>query len=466
MKTIDMLIDGGIIVTMDRERRIIDGGSVAIEGDKIVDIGIASELKRNYDAKKVIRADKMLVLPGLINSHTHARHALWRGLDDSMNLERALLKIYSPLQQAEALSPRNTYLGTLLSCLAYIRTGTTCFGDHDIQAPEVARAVEKAGIRCVISPWMEDTPPPLPGIKPPVREEIVNEAVDFFKSWNGKAEGRIRCWFGPLHELGASEQLLKDIISVADQYKTGIHLHLAETLRQRDTIKKNYGKSSIEYGYDLGLLRKGTVVAHCCWLSPHDITLLANSGASVAHCPTSEMRLSDGVTPIPYLLEAGVNVTLGTDGAGGDSESNDLIQEMKIAALLHKVGYPLSPDTMTAEKVLEMVTVNGAKAILWDTEIGSLEKGKKADVILVNMTKPQLVPIIRRPKFNVVNLLVYSAVGDDVDTMIVNGKIIMENRRILTVHEGAILEEVQAAVEEFLKVGRVDQQVLPWRWSI
>lgn len=466
MKVVDILINNGIIITMDSQRRIIDNGSVAVEEDKIIDIGPTGELKKKYNANEVLDATKMLVLPGLINCHTHAREPLYRGIEDDLNLEQASEKIYGPTDFDPDLSSRYGYIGTLLSCLSYIRTGTTCIVDQDDQAQEVARATEEAGIRGVLAPFMGDITGDFFGIEKLTKEKVINDAEEFFKEWNGRAEGRIRCWFGPVHELGASKELLANCVELAEKYNTGIHIHLAESKTQRDAIRKVHGKTPIQYAYDLGLLRRGTVVSHCCWLSPHDISLLAKSGASVAHCPVTEMRISDGITPAPYLLEAGVNVTLGTDGAGIDNGSNDLIREMKTVTLLHKVSYPLDPAILTAEKALEMVTVNGAKAVMQDNELGSLEKGKKADIILIDMAKPQLTPILRKPKFNVVNLLVYSAVGDDVDTVIVNGKIIMLHRKILTLDEGKIMEEAQAAAEELLESTGVDKEIFPWRWSV
>ena len=466
MKTADILISNGIVITMDSQRRIIDNGSIAIEEDKIIDIGPTGELKKKYNAKKVLDATKMLVLPGLINCHTHARASLYRGIEDDLNLEQASERIYGRAAIDTALSPQYTYIGTLLSLLTYIRTGTTCIVDQDMQTQKVAAAIEKAGIRGVLAPFMGETTGQFFGIEKLTKEKVINDAVEFFRDWNGRAEGRIRCWFGPVHELRTSKEMLTDIVALAEEYDTGIHIHLAETKMLVDTIKETCGKRSIEYAYDLGLLRYGTVVSHCCWLSPHDITLLAKSRASVAHSPVTEMRSSDGITPLPHLLEAGVNVTLGTDGAGIDNGSNDLIREMKTATLLHKVGYPLDPAILTAEKALEMVTINGAKAVLWDNELGSLEKGKKADVILVDMAKPQLTPILKKPKFNVVNLLVYSAVGDDVDTVIVNGKIVMANRRILTLDESKIMEEAQVAAEELLECTGLDKETFPWMWSI
>ncbi len=468
MNKVDILISNGIIVTMDSQRRIIDGGSIAIEKDKITDIGPTRELESKHSAQEVIDATKMLVLPGLINCHTHAASSLYRGVDDSLNLKQAGERIYDPLGDPAVKYPQDIYIGTLLSCLGYIKTGSTCIANQDARGQQVASAVEQAGIRGVLSASMKDTWQP--GTEKPGRvqdrKQVIDDAVDFIRGWNGKAEGRIRCWFGPMTELDTSKQLFTDIVALAEQYNTGIHVHLAETWDEVDTIRRIYSKRSIEYAYDLGLLRPGTVIAHCCWLSPHDITLLAKSGASVAHTPVCEMKFSDGITPVPHLLEAGINVTLGTDGAAIDNGSNDLVREMKTATLLHKVSYPLDPEILTAEKVLEMATVNGAKAVMWDDELGSLQKGKKADMILINLAKPHLTPILRRPKFNVVNLLVYSATGDDVDTMIVNGRVIMLHRKVLTIDEDKILDEAQVAAEELIERSGLARETFPWRWSI
>jgi len=467
MNTVDILINHGIVVTMDSERRIVDDGSVAIEKDKIVDIGPTGELQNQYSAGEVIDATQMLVLPGLINGHTHAGFSLGRGVGDDLSLLEAHDKVYAPLTFSSAVSPEDIYLGTLLSCVEYIRTGSTCIVDQYAQPQEVARAVETAGIRGVLSPMMIDS---WPGEEKPSflqdRKEVIDDAVDLIKNWNGEAEGRIRCWFGPMHEMSATKEMLLEVVALAKQYNVGIHVHLAETLAQVDAIKKSYGKRSIEYAYDLGVLRPGTVAAHCCWLSAHDITLLAQSGASVAHTPTTEMKISDGIEPAPRLLEAGVNVSLGTDSSAQCNGSSDLVQEMKTAALLHKVNYPLDPGVITAERLLEMVTVNGAKAVMWYNEIGSLEKGKKADVILVDLKKPHLTPLLRQPKLNAVNLFVYSAVGDDVDTMIVNGKIIMLHRKILTLDEAQVMAEAQEAAERLIERSGVAKETFPWTWSL
>ena len=470
MGTIDILIKNGILVTMNPQRRIIDGGSIAVEKDKIMDIGPAAELGGKYTAKQVIDASNMAVFPGLINCHAHSGMCLFRGVGDDLNLFDAHQKIYAPLIWGPAVQPQDVYVGTLLSCIDFIRSGQTCTLDHYVQSREAARAFENAGLRALLAPFMEDTwlgPGKVP-IRLRGRKEVIDDVVDFIKAWNGKAGGRIRCAFGPTHELFASKELLLDVVQLAKEYDVDIHMLLAETTTEVNTIIGLYGKRSIEYVYDLGLLSPRTTIGHGVWLSPNDIALLAGSGASVAPTPVCEMKISDGIGPVPSLLKAGVNVALGTDAAGQCTGSNDLIREMKTLALLHKVNYPLDPEIITAEKVLEMVTVNGAKAMRWDNEIGSLEKGKKADIVLLDLRKAHLTPTLREPKLNVVSLLVYSAVGGDIDTMIVNGEIIMLNQRILKLDEAKIIGEAQQAAEKLIArsgVGK-DKATFPWNWSV
>lgn len=470
MEAIDLLINNGIIVTMDSQRRIIDGGSVAVEKDRIVDIGSTAALEKRYSANEVIDAANMVVLPGLINCHTHAAMSLYRGVGDNINLVDAHEKIFGPLIYGPSVQPQDVYIGTLLACIEYIKSGVTTVLDHYVYPHEVARGIEKAGIRAVVAPFMEDTwigPGELPFVLQD-RIKMINDAVDFVKTWNGKAGGRIRCSFGPTNEMVASKELFTDVVRLADQYGVGIHAHLAETTTEVNAIIAKYRKRTIEYAYDLGMLRPGMVAAHCCWLSPNDISLLAQSGASVAHTPVTEMKISDGITPVPTLLKSGVNVTLGTDGAGMCNGTNDLIREAKTALLLHRVNYPLDPEILTAEVALEMVTVNGAKALMWDNEIGSLKKGKKADIIFLALKKPHLTPILREPQLNVINLLVYSASRGDIDTAIVNGKIIMLHQRILTLDEAKIVDEAQQAAEKLLERSGVakDKETFRWKWSI
>ncbi len=462
-----ILINNGILVTMDDQRRIIDGGAVAIVKDRIAAVGSNAEVTGRYKAEQTIDAGGMLVLPGLINAHTHIGLHLARGLGDDIDLMEAHRKIYYPFgwHPKADVAPQDVFHASRLACVELIKSGSTCIVDQNPRAGEVAKAVETAGLRGVLSPtmmdtWLADGEPVLAD-----RRKVVAEAEEFIRNSNGASDGRIRTWLGPVHEMFVSTELFSEVLKLSDRHGVGIHVHLAETRTEVEAAKAHYGKRSIEYAYDLGLLRRGTLAAHCCWLSERDITLLAKSGASVVHTPVCEMKISDGVTPAPRLMEAGVNVALGTDAAGQCNGSNDIIREMKTATLLHKVNYPLDPEVMPAESVLEMVTINAAKAVGMDNELGSLETGKKADVILVDLKKPHLTPVLRRPRLNVISLLIYSAVGSDVDTMIVDGRVLMLHRRVLSVDEAQIVSEAQNAAEDMMQRTGIADLQFPWRWS-
>lgn len=463
-----ILIENGIVVTMDGNRTILDGGSVAIERDRIVDVGPTAQLRSRHSAAQTIDATGMLVLPGLVNAHTHIGMHLARGLGDDIDLLEAHTKIYYPLgwHPKAQFSTEYSYLGSRLACLELIKSGTTCIIDQNPEADGVARAVEESGLRGVVSPALMDTwlgGPDAPALAD--RSEVVRRGEQFVERWHRRGDGRVHAWLGPVHEMFCTAELFKEMIRLADELDVGITVHLAETRTEVESSKAHYGKRSIEFAYDLGLLRPRTVVGHACWLSERDIVLLAKSGASVAHTPVCEMKISDGVEPAPRLLEAGVNVALGTDAAGQCNGSNDMLCEMKSAALLHKVVYPLDPEVLPAEVALEMATINGAKAAGLENEIGSLEVGKKADLMLLDLRKPHLTPLLRKPKLSVVSLLVYSAVGSDVDTTIVDGRILMQGREVKSLDEQQVLRDSQSAAEEMVEKTGLARLSYPWRWT-
>lgn len=451
---------------MDSRRRVIEDGTIAIENDEIFDIGSTDELKGRYKAEEVIDAAGMLVLPGLINAHVHAVDSLMRGIGDDMGLIEMHEKIANRIlgvQPHRPVDPKYLYSASLLSCLEYVKTGSTYIVNLNASPEETARAVELAGIRASLAPAMMDNYEGKPLAIG--RGQVVADNVKFIKDWHGRAGGRIRCMFGPLNELTVSKELLQETARLAEEHKVGVYVHLAETHEEVDLAKKIYGKRSVEAAFETGLLRRGTVIGHCCWPSEGEICLLARSGATVAHTPVAEMKLSDGVTPVPRLLAAGVNVALGTDSPQC-SGSNDMLQNLRAAALLHKVSYPLDAEAIPAERTLEMATINGAKAVMQEEEIGSLEKGKKADLILVDLKKPHLTPIVKRPKPNCVSLLVYGALSSDVDTTIVDGNVLMLHRKVLVLDEGRVMKEAQSAAEGFLRDSGLADESFPWRWSI
>ena len=432
----DILIEGGLIVTMDPHRRIIRRGSLAIEGDRIAAIGEVVEGRGDV----VIDARGKAVLPGLINAHTHLPMTLLRGIADDMPLLEWLETKIWPIERN--LKKGDCYRGALLGCLEMIKSGTTCFADQYFFMDEVARAVEESGMRGVLSYGiieMDD---------PQRRESELRVGEKFVREYHGKADGRIQAMFGPHAAYTCSPECLLRVKELARKYGVGIHTHVAESRDEVDRIVRKYGKRPVEHLDAIGFLGPEVLAAHCVWLTSHEISIIRERGVKPVHNPVSNMKIACGIAPVPEMLAAGIPVALGTDGAASNN-SLDLLGEMKFAALLNKVG-KLDPTVMPAPTVLEMATINGARALGLGDEIGSLEVGKKADVLLIDLKRPHFTPL-----HNVISHVVYNAVGSDVDTVIVDGKIIMQGREVLTLDEAKVLEDAQRAAEDLLdRLGR------------
>ncbi len=428
----DILIKDGHVVTMDKKRRVLKRGSVAIDGDKITAVG--EDVKEKADI--VIDARGKVVLPGLINAHTHLSMTLLRGVADDMELDPWLKTKIWPIEKH--LRAEDCHVGALLGCLEMIKSGTTCFADQYFFMEDVARAVEKAGTRGVLSYGIIEHG------DPKRRKTEIEAGEKLVKAWHGKADGRILTMFGPHAPYTCSPECLTRVKELAKKYKVGIHTHIAETRWETDDeIPKKYGKRPVEHLDAIGFLGPEILAAHCVWLTEKEIKILHDRGDQAVHNPVSNMKIACGIAPVPEMLAAGIPVALGTDGAASNN-ALDMFNEMKFAALLNKVG-KLNPTVMPAQAVLEMATVNGATALGLEKEIGSLEVGKKADVVLVDLKKPHLTPL-----HNVVSHLVYSAVGGDVDTTIVNGKILMQGAEVLALDEDKILDLAQKTSDDLL----------------
>jgi len=419
---------------MDAQRHIFDRGSVAIEGDKIVAVGKGVETK----AETVIDARGKAILPGLINAHTHLSMTLLRGVADDMPLMEWLETKIWPIE--ENLTADDCYIGALLGCLEMIKSGTTCFADQYFYMEDVARAVEEAGIRGVLSRGIIELD------DPKKRETTIRESERLVKTCHGKANGRILTMFGPHAAYTCSPECLMQVKELARKYGVGIHIHISESQDEVDKVMKKYGKRPIEHLDSIGFLGPEVLAAHCVWLTEREIAAIQKRGVKPVHNPVSNMKIACGVAPVPEMLAAGIPVALGTDGAASNN-SLDMCNEMKFAALLNKV-HKFDPTALPAQKVLEMATINGAIALGLRDKIGSLEVGKKADIVLVDMKKPHLVPL-----HNVVSHLVYSAVGGDVDTVVVDGKVLMQGRKVLTLDENKVLEKAQKASDDLLTRG-------------
>lgn len=447
----DILIKDGLVVTMNREMKIIRNGAIAIEGDRIVDVGKTFQLERKYGSLEKIDAKNMAVLPGLIDAHAHLVEALHRGLMGDLSLIDWLTKRSWPL--AEATTEQDAKIGASVCCLEMIKSGTTCFVEPMLFSKynfdEIAKVIDKVGIRGVLAKALmgkvgyglldKDMSDRLTE----KWESSLNEAVIMIKKWNGKAQGRIKVWLGPRVMSACTPELGHKIAETAEKFNVGITLHCAEVKEDVNCIMTEYGMSPAKFLQEIGLLNSKVLLAHAIWLTEKDINMMANAGAKVVHNPSANMKLASGFAKIPDMLKHGVVVGLGCDG-GMVNGCYDMFREMKIAAFIHK-GVTLNPLSIMDETVLKMATINGAKALNWEDEIGSIEIGKKADIILIDLKKPHMVPIT-----NTVSNLVYSAVGCDVDTTIVNGRLIMQNRKVLTMNEEKILDEAQSIALKFI----------------
>ena len=435
-----ILIRGADIITMESPEAVIKRGIIAIAGQRIIHIGEEGTLPENFRAEKIIDAPNMVALPGFVNCHTHAAMTLFRGYADDLPLRQWLEEKIWPLEAG--LQKEDIYWGTLLCCLEMIRAGTTTFADMYFYMGQAARVVEKAGLRASLALGMVGVLPSVfTGELPPLESSL-----EFAKKWHGAANERLTVMLGPHAPYTCPPDFMRRVIKIAGDFNLGIHIHLSETAGEVKDIKNQYGKTPIQLMNELGLFEHLVLAAHCVHLDAKDVEILATKKAGIAHNPQSNMKLASGIAPVTKLLAAGAVVGLGTDGAASNNNL-DLIEEMRTATLLQKVatGDPLA---LPAFETLAMVTVNGAKALGLGNEVGLLKPGYKADIILLNMHKPHLYP-----PHDLIAHLVYAAQGADVETVIVDGKILMENRKLITLDEEEILEQVQKCARRL--VGRL-----------
>jgi 5-methylthioadenosine/S-adenosylhomocysteine deaminase len=427
MESENILIKDAIIVADE-----IKKGSLLIQNDKIMEI---SDNLGTNDADEVIEAEGKVLIPGLVNTHTHLSMALMRGLADDMPLETWLNSHIWPVEAN--LNGDHCYAGALLACAEMIKSGTTCFNDMYFFMDYVSKAAEESGLRGMLSHGMIDF-----GDEEKRKQEF-KETIRIIKKCHDTGEGRIKVSFGPHSPYTCSQELLEEVKKEAAKYGIRIHIHVSETQKEVSDIFKAQGMRPFEYLDEIGFLGNNVTAAHAVWVTNSEMELIKERDVKLSHNPSSNMKLSSGVSPVAELLGKDIGVSLGTDGAASNNNM-DLLEEMKIAALLQKVK-TMDPTILKAEEVLKMATINGATSLGLENEIGSIEVGKKADIVLVDMKKPQLTPF-RNP----ISHLVYSANGGDVDTVICNGTVLMKNRELLTLNEVAILELAENASEDLL----------------
>lgn len=419
-----ILITGPEILDAGGIRR----GSILIEDNRIADV---SNTLSPGDADTVIDGTGKLLIPGLVNTHTHLSMTLFRGIADDLPLDRWLNDHIWP---AEArLNGDYCYAGALLGCIEMIRSGTTSFNDMYFYMDHVARAVEEAGLRCVISHGMIDL-----GDTEKMMAEL-RESRRIIKECHGMADDRIRVALGPHSPYTCSEELLKETAALADKNDLMIHIHVSETENEVSEVSRSHGMTPVEYLDEVGVLGPRTVAAHCVWLKDWEIDVLAERDVKVSHNPSSNMKLASGVSPVARLLQRGVNVSLGTDGAASNNNL-DMFQEMKTASLLQKVNLE-DPTALPAMDVFSMATLNGARALGIDA--GLIAPGKLADIVILNTRRPHLTPWRNPPSHTV-----YSASGADVDTVICDGRILLRDGELEILEEKYVMELAEAAAAE------------------
>lgn len=446
-----LIIDGGTVVTMGR-KGIIRNGVVVVENGRIVDVGKSAELKQKYSGYEKIDAKGKVVIPGLVNTHQHAAMSLLRGYADDFPLKEWLEKWIWPLEKH--MTGRDIYVGALLTAVESIMGGTTTVNTmyHYVEGGSEAEALAEAGLRGVVGhvcfSWRKD--------------EDRKALRALAKEWHGKANGLIRVSVDPHAAYTVDPEYMKELRDITKELneKYGSpnspimwHMHVAETEDEPEKIRQAFKVSIqggvVEYLDSLGVLGSDVIATHCVALTQRDIKILRERGVKVSHNPISNLKLASGISPVPTLIKAGVTVALGTDSSCSNNNS-DMFGVMKTAALLHK-GFNKDPTLLPAEQVLRMATIEGAKTLLWDGQIGSIEVGKRADLAIVDFKKPHL-----RPLFNEVSHLVYSARASDVDTVLINGKIVMENREVTTVDVHRVLEMAEKTKESLL--ARLDEE--------
>jgi 5-methylthioadenosine/S-adenosylhomocysteine deaminase len=425
----DLLILGGTVVTMDSDRRVIEDGGVAIKDGNIVAVGTRAEIASRYRASQKIDATGKAVMPGLINAHTHIPMTLFRGLADDLNLNDWLTKFIFPAE-AKNVTEDFVRVGTQLGLAEMIRGGTTTYCDMYYFEDAIAEETSKAGVRGVLGETVID----FPVADNKTNAEAMAYTEKFIARWKGNA--LITPAIAPHAPYTVSEEHLKAIRALANRTGAPIVIHVAETKKEVDDVTAAHGAGPVAYLARIGLLGKDVIAAHVVHPSDAEVGLLAQLGVGVVHNPQSNMKLASGTAPVPEMLRRKVSVGLGTDGAASNNDLN-MWEEMDTAAKLHKlIGG--DPTVLTAQQALEMATIGGARALHLDRQIGSLEVGKRADLVLVDLDD-----LNQTPMFNIYSDLVYATKANDVRTVVIQGKIVMRDRTLLTLNELVIKQKAR-----------------------
>ncbi len=440
------------VVSMNKNEEVFIQGGVLVKDDRIESVGKVDSSLIPKECE-VVDCNGKIVMPGLINSHVHTSQQLGRGLGDDVNLLTWLHERTFPYESS--LTPEDSYISTLLCCIEQIRCGVTSFAEPGGQfVSSMAKGVMEAGLRAKLAKSSMDCGEGLPKVWQRSTEQELEQQILDLEIYHGAANNRVNVWFGLRTLFNNSDALILKTKELADHYNVGVHMHVAEVKEEIEFSKEKFGVPTVQHLEDLNVLDKNFLAVHTVWLSNEEIALFKKRNVKVSHNPAAAMRVL-GFAKVPRMLDEGICVSLGTDGAPSNNRM-DLVDEMWLTSLIHK-GWRLDPTVMKAQDILRMVTTHGAKALLDEENVGSLEVGKKADLIIINPKSAGMYPL-----HDVIANLVTSMHSSNIESTMCDGKWLMRERRLLTLDEGAILDEAQIRADHIRKRAGI---ILPQRFS-
>lgn len=434
-----ILFKGPTLVTMNPQEAIFQG-NVLVENNRIVYIG-----NEEPNADRIIYGEGKLLIPGLIQTHVHLSQTLFRSQADDLELLDWLKKRIWPLEGAH--DEDSIYHSALLGISELLLGGTTSLVDMETvhHTDSAVHAIAESGIRAITGKVMMDHGADVPSTLIQSTNDAIQESVDLLEKWHGKENGKIQYAFTPRFVVSCTEELLREVVTLSGKYGVRVHTHASENKGEIEIVERERGMRNVLYLDHIGMAAPNLILTHCIWLNDEEMDVLEKRDVKVAHCPTCNIKLSSGIAPVPEMLRRGITVSLGADGSPANNNL-DIFQEMKMAALIQK---PLhGPTAMPAKEVFKMATLGGARAMGLEREIGSIEVGKKADLVMICTNEPHLNPV---DQVNPYSLLVYSARSSDVCLAMVDGKILMENRELLTIDKDRIVNQSNESLKKLKK---------------
>jgi 5-methylthioadenosine/S-adenosylhomocysteine deaminase len=434
-----LLIKDARIITLDKSDRILDG-SVAIEDGRITAIEAVMTDREVASFDEVIDARNRVLLPGFVQTHIHLCQTLFRGAADDLALIDWLKQRVWPMEAAH--TPESLYASARLGIAELIRGGTTCALTMETvnHTEAVFRAIDESGFRATAGKCMMDQGDDVPQALIEESDDSIAESIELLKRWHGRSGGRIRYCLAPRFAVSCSRRLLERVAQLSREHSVLVHTHASENRDEIELVDQSTGKRNIEYLRETGLTAPHVVLAHCIWLDEHEMEILRHTGTHVAHCPSSNLKLASGFARIVEMLEQGISVSLGADGAACNNRL-DMFTEMRTAALIQKALR--GSQALPAPTTLRMATICGAHALGLSAEIGSIEVGKRADLQLLNLNQLHTTP---HP--DLISTIVYAAEADDVETVIIDGRIIMRERELLTLNEEEVISQANRQAQE------------------